>query len=423
LFIVATLAASSFCLAQDPVLDLYQRGAAAAQDGDDALYLASMDEASRLAPGNPILLRHCAQALVRLGRTDEAFARLRAITALGASFDFGGYDDLAPLLKTDGWPAFEADHLASRGPSGSMELAFTLSEEDLIPEGIAYDAQADAFLLSSTAKRKIVRATRDGNCSDFIASGEHGYLCGLGLALDASRRRLWAVSDAPENAGLFDETTVGHSAVHVFDLDDGRLLFSHDFAPDEAGAFSLNDVTLLPNGDAVATASARGSLHLLPADGGDPREIVPAGRVGGANGIAVEPGGAIAYVSQYSIGIQRVDLASGQVESASRTPSFSSCFVDGLYLRDRRLFAVQNYGGLDRIVSFGLDESGHLADCRVHVARQEVFVDPTTGTFADGRFNFIADSRVEPFFSRKNKAVTIGFGNTHIYSIPLLEEP
>jgi hypothetical protein len=291
--LVATILVASWpCLAQDPIHEFYQRGAAAAQEGDDALHLAAMDEARRLAPGNPILLRHCAQALTRLGRRDAALARLREITALGASFDFAAYEDLAPLLTEAGWPAFEAEHLASRGPAGSMELAFTLSEDDLVPDGIAYDGRSDAFFLSSTAKRKIVRAARDGSCSDFIASGQHGYLCGLGLALDASRRWLWAISDAPTNAGLFDEITVRHSAVHVFDLDDRRLLFSYDFPPDE----DLRGRALLLHrqqpGRALLFPRGQGSDDRL---WGGPNLLDPIG-TGALKGFSVEKGQGTAVV-------------------------------------------------------------------------------------------------------------------------------
>ncbi|MBK9472315.1 MAG: hypothetical protein IPO18_08525 [bacterium] len=82
---------------------------------------------------------------------------------------------------------------------------------------------------------------RDGTASDFITPGAHGYLAGLGVAVDAQRRRLWAVSTAQADDGLFDAATVATSAVHVFDLDTGSLLWRHVTAQrDEPSASTMS---------------------------------------------------------------------------------------------------------------------------------------------------------------------------------------
>jgi len=50
----------------------------------------------------------------------------------------------------------------------SVEVAFRISEKDLIPEGIAYDATSRSFFVSSIHKNKIIRIDERNKVTDFI---------------------------------------------------------------------------------------------------------------------------------------------------------------------------------------------------------------------------------------------------------------
>ena len=118
----------------------------------------------------------------------------------------------------------------------------------------------------------------------------------------------------------------------------------------------------------------------------------------------------------------REDLDDGVI-SAAAVPGadFTTSGVDGLYLLPdgTGLIAVQNFLGLDRVARFRLRADGLVDDCRVLTARQEMFVDPTTGALAADGFHFIADSYVSPFYGREDKAVLTGFGRTRVMRIGL----
>jgi sugar lactone lactonase YvrE len=216
--------------------------------------------------------------------------------------------------------------------------------------------------------------------------------------VDAVRRRLIAVSDAPLDSALFAQEEWGRSALHVFDLRSGKLLW-HYMSEPEAG-LSLNDVEVLPDGRPVVSAAGAGLLLRFPVDGGVPDTLGAPGSVPGANGLCLAADGRSLYVSAYVTGILRMEIATGAVRAATRSDAFTTVGVDGLYRHDGRLLAIQNYGGLDRVAVFGLDDDGTIATCDVRVARQPSFVDPTTGAVRDGHFYFIADSHVSPFLSR-----------------------
>ncbi|MBK7189915.1 MAG: hypothetical protein IPH86_14875 [bacterium] len=406
--------------ARHPAEIIYEQAVAAATSADWPAYLDATGRALVLAPGQPALQRRHAEALAQLGRDDEAMTMLRSLAGWGVEVKFADFELLAPLRDRADWPQLLAAAEAALTPQGAPAHSFTMPAADLIPEGICHDPVDDVFYVSSVAQRKILRVTRDGTASDFIAPGAHGYLAGLGVAVDAPRRRLWAVSTAQADDGLFDAATVATSAVHVFDLSTGDLLWRHVTAQHDSLGF--NDVCVLPDGGAAVAVSDRGQVLRFGPDGGAPAALTPPGSVPGANGLCVGPRGDCLYVSAYLLGVMRVDLGDGAV-SAAAVPgaNFTTSGVDGLYLLPGGdgLIAVQNFLGLDRVARFRLRADGLIDDCRVLTARQEMFVDPTTGAIAADGFHFIADSYVSPFYGRKDKAVLTGFGRTRVMRVGL----
>ncbi|MBK8164582.1 MAG: hypothetical protein IPK64_01320 [bacterium] len=418
LVLLGSAVAASAQVAPHPVEVAWGQAMAAAEAADWPAYLQACERGLELAPGQPALQRRRAEALAQLGRGDEAMADLRALADWGVAADLAGSALLEPLRGRADWPQLIAATTAALAPRGSASSTFTTPEADLVPEGVAWDPVDDVFYLGIVAQRKIMRIGRDGVATDFIAPGAHGYLAGLGLAVDAKARRLWAVSTAQVDDGLFDAATYGTSVVHVFDLDSGALQWRHVTA--QADSLGFNDICLLPDGGAAVSVTDRGQVLRFGPDGGAPTALTPPGSVPGANGLCVGPGGDCLYVSAYVLGLQRVDLVTGAVTAATMPGAdFTTVGVDGLYLLPgaRELIAVQNYNGLDRVACFALGEGGRLEGCRVLVARLPRFVDPTTGAVAPDGFHFIADSHVATFYQRPDKAVRTGFGTSSVLRV------
>ena len=72
-----------------------------------------------------------------------------------------------------------------------LKVAYEIPENDLIPEGIAFNPKTRAIFVSSTWKRKILKISSDGKVEDFIKSGQDGILGVIGMKVDAERQLLW----------------------------------------------------------------------------------------------------------------------------------------------------------------------------------------------------------------------------------------
>src|SRR5689334_11021834 len=98
----------------------------------------------------------------------------------------------------------------------AQEVAFIIPEKDLIPEGITIDKTTGDFYVSSIFKNKIVKVSK-GKVSDFIKTDAEGFMGGVGLHIDETRKVLWACSG----------NIMGNRfrrGIHAFDLTTGKLL-------------------------------------------------------------------------------------------------------------------------------------------------------------------------------------------------------
>ena len=71
---------------------------------------------------------------------------------------------------------------------------YIISERDIIPEGVAFDAATQTIFVSSTYKRKIVSIDKDGKVSDFITESQDDIKSVIGMEVDSKTKSLWVVS-------------------------------------------------------------------------------------------------------------------------------------------------------------------------------------------------------------------------------------
>ena len=87
---------------------------------------------------------------------------------------------------------------AATPPVIRSKIAFSVDEDDLSAEGIAYDTHQQRFYIGSTTKHKIVECSAAGECRAF-AEGL-GEVLGIKIAPDGT---VWAANNTEEESGLF----------------------------------------------------------------------------------------------------------------------------------------------------------------------------------------------------------------------------
>lgn len=139
--------------------------------------------------------------------------------------------------------------------ASSETWAYELPGEQVYPEGVVYQQSSGDFFVSSTSDGAIFRGSVQeggGEAEVFLEGGQDQRSSTIGLALDGEGRLFVAGGDT--------------GRMFVYDTENGDLVDS--FQNDQEETF-VNDVTVVPSGDAYFTDSFSPVLYRLSAtDGG-----------------------------------------------------------------------------------------------------------------------------------------------------------
>jgi sugar lactone lactonase YvrE len=291
--------------------------------------------------------------------------------------------------------------LAARGAAAQVDttrvnhsaIAFTVNEKDLLPENVAHDPRDRSFYVGSTRKGKIVRVDSSRRVSDFVPAGSDGVWMIVGMKIDPARRLLWANTSAASNFVGLEKKDEGRAALLAYDLRTGRRVARIELADGRPHFF--NDLVVLANGDVVLTDMAGGALYRLRQGARALETIAAPGSLTDPNGIAAAPDEASFYVAHRGA-IVRVRASDGSVSPLAHPDSVAVGGIDGLYVHDGSLIAVQS--GRRRVVRFPLDAGGDRVNgIEVLEANHPIFMNPTTGVVVGDDFYYIANSQFDSF--------------------------
>ncbi len=251
-------------IGQDPRIYLDQ-AQKAYQEKNWEVYLQCCQKIHDLRPRNPQAVYNLAGACALAGKKEDAIVWLKRLSDLGLDYGIGQDPDFESLRET---PEFKAilDNLAKmKVPVSHSQVAFQVSERDLIPESIAYDAVKEEFFLGSLYKRKIIKVDKIGRAEEFTSEGQDGLWSVIGIKVDAKRRILWAASAAESIMKGFQAGTLGYqTGIFKYDLRTKKLIQKYLIEnPREKHLF--NDLVVNVSGDVFITDYFHGAVWRIAA--------------------------------------------------------------------------------------------------------------------------------------------------------------
>jgi sugar lactone lactonase YvrE len=282
---------------------------------------------------------------------------------------------------------------ALRTPVGQSTVAFTLSEKDLITEGVAHDPKTGAFFVSSVHRRKIVRVAKDGTVSDFVAEGRDGLFAAVALAVDPARNVLWVSTAAePAMAGYRTEDAE-RSFVFEYDLASGKLLRKIGLPPAARDGL-LSDLAVSPSGALYVSDPKTGRLYVLDPGQSDLRVLVEPGPLASPQGLAFGAGERWLFVADYVLGLVRVDPGDGSVALLDAPADSFLTGIDGLVWSEGALVGIQNGVEPHRVLRARLSEdASRITEVTTLERANPHFDEPTLGVVVDGGFYYVANSQ------------------------------
>lgn len=375
----------------------YSRAVAALRAGN---FPAARAEAARAASAWPTQPAYVWGRVVVGLRMRDTAAVLDALTRyadLGLGRNLTADTALATLVALPAFRAVAARHAAQLAPITRGRPVAVLPDSTFYPEGMDVDPRTGFMYVASVRHRTIAELTHRGDyIRELLPRGGVGLGALLAVRVDPQRGVLWATtSGIPQTAGFQPADSNIHRLLRIR-LPDGEIDGRWDI-PVAAGGNTLGDVAVGPLGDIFVSDSRDPVLYRLPADGGGLQPYRhPLFR--SLQGIVAAPGARVAFVADYSHGLLKVDLMSGDVIRLGDAPGSTSLGCDGISWHDGAIIAVQNGVAPPRIMRFELD-SGWTRIVRADVLDRNVPVadEPTIGAVVGDDFVYVANSQWEKY--------------------------
>jgi hypothetical protein len=304
------------------------------------------------------------------GEYREAMETLKKAAALNVGLDPTNDKIFEKLHTTADYKDLLAKIRAGTPPIVNSQVAFTIQEQGLSPEGIAYDPSRNRFYLGSTTKHKIIECTPAGACRDF-ATG-----VGEVLGLKIHNGTLWAAST---------------TALFHLSIPSGKLIHKY------TGGRLFNDLAIDKQGDVFITDTQAAAVYWINHATDRLQLLNPALKVEAANGIALSDDGRKLYIAGFPEGITVVDLPSGKFHPIPHSADLCLATIDGLAFFEGALIAIQNGIMTHRVARYNLTpDLNAIAGFKILERRNPLFDGPTTGAIANGSFYFMANTNDDP---------------------------
>ena len=350
------------------IVALVAQGALAQTPTTSSPAAAALEKAVAAEPTDAVLTYFLAVVRAQSGDSRGALAALEQTLQRGDGF-LPPDDIFEGLAANRQFKDLRAQFARKLPRVVTGNVAATMSDPLLIPEGLAYDGAERVLYVGSIARRGIYRIGARGKLEPFSVPADELDAV-LGLAVDERARKLYAVStSALTSAGR----SRPRNAVVVYDLGTGRRERAYPIPE----ALQLNDVAI-GDGFVLATDSAAGGVWRVALADGKVDALVPMGRAPGANGIALAGNGR-AYVAANRRPL-RLDVGTGEVTPLRMPPREQAAAIDGLYWHDGHLLGIQNVTTRGRVLRLALAADGTTVT-RVETLQshhQPAFFQPTT---------------------------------------------
>lgn len=303
-------------------------------------FLKNITEADKYRPNHSRLIYFLAIAYSLNGDKISALKNLKRLAEMGLFFQFDKNEDLKNLFDLPEFKGILDKTNRNKQPVNKSEKAFSIAQNDLIPEGIAFDARSERFFVSSIHQRKILSVDKNGKVSDFSKESD-GLWSVSGMKVDEKRGILWACTTAFPQMRGFEKSLDGKSGIFKYDLKTGKLIKKY-LLSNETEKHALGDLTITKNGDVFATDSVSPKIFFIDSKKDKLEGFLESDSFFSLQGLAFSPDEKYLFVADYSKGISKIETNTKKIEQIIPAENVTLLGIDGLYFYKGNLIAIQN---------------------------------------------------------------------------------
>jgi len=373
---------------------LLAKAGAAYTSKDYLTFRKTLESLRKLRPNNSEYMYQLVIAHALLDEKSQAYDLMLKMQQQGLAYDFMESDDTVNIRGTEVFEYVNDLMKLAEAPMGESETAFVLPESVLMPAAISWDESRQKFLIGTIAEGQLFAVGKDGQVEELLkADDANGMWAILDVLVDQPRNRLWITSAAIPGFSRFDPIDNGRSALIEFNLETLELIRWYP-VPVDGQAHVLGSMVLSSKGDIFIADRILPLVYSKAATEEKLKPVLALRTLVSLRGIAMQPDDRIMYVADREMGIMVVDLQSSQARLLEVPETLNVGGIDGLYLKDNRLFVIQNGIKPQRVMRLQLDASGTKVETvRPLAVAQPEFDFPNFGTFEGDNLYFFANSQ------------------------------
>ena len=361
---------------------------------DYLTFRRALERLHEMRPNNSDYMYQLVIAHALLDEKSHAYDLMLRMQKQGLSYDFSETDDTQNLRGTEVFDYVNELMIIAGKPMGEAEPVFVLPESVVMPETISWDESRQKFLIGTIAEGSIIAVGKDGEVNELLkADDENGLWAIFDILVDQQRNRLWVSSASMPFFSRFDPIDKGRSALFEFNLETLELIH-HYPVPVDGSSHTLGSMAQSPNGDIYIADRTLPFIYKKPADGQKLKAVMGLRSMISMRGIAMQPDGRIMYVADREMGIMIIDVESGRAGPLAVPETLNIGGIDGLYLKDNRLYIIQNGIKPQRVMRLQLDSTGtQVEEVRPLAVAQQDFDFPNFGTLMGEDLYYFANSQ------------------------------
>ncbi len=398
--------------------EYYSEGLAAYQKKDFATAVDNFEKSYWLNKENLTVLYSYSKALIQNNKYEEALEMVNRMAdkrfyLLSNIEEDTTFNRLSPL---PGFDKVLKKVEAAKQPVNNSEIAFTIPEKDLVPEGVAFDNNTGKLYLSSMYKRKILQITKEGEITDFKKEAEDDLLSTFGMEVDEKRNHLWVATAFAANGMATRQRVIPQdtrSTIHKYDLTSGRLIKKYEY-DNKGEAHFFNDLTITSNGDVYITESLTSKIYKIPNETDELEVFYHADPLFFfLNGLALNEDESLLYVTS-SEGISALNLQTKNWQLIRYPADVSLQGIDGMAFYKNSLICHQTGYPNNSINQYFLDESGYkITGTKIIESHNPNFDQAATGEVAGDYYYYLANGQMQSAYVWNDQGIPVSIQPMH----------